>query len=342
MSLLLLSLAIVIGMIYGMLLGKELLKGYSLNYSYITKLSSLFLIPVLMESFFIVLLYRGVVTIFSLVVVVSSIILGVMLLSFIFGGLTRRFGQNWLTIIYYIGIVFTFMTAAFMSVEMSMSYIIDQFMASHAVIASCIAICSAPFAGIAWLISRVERHEPNNFAHVKSGKVQHYRHHGLSDSDIDFFRSQMAEAKVRIENSEKNMQAVAKLRIIETRHNTIDVAKQFFKDIVAEPARLPQVGIFMNKLLPSLEDLTAKYVEISNHVAKNKQTYLILDKSASTIEKICESITEQYLQFHQSVYNDLDDEIKLANKNLYKASETLKEENVDSLVEDPFAFDDFE
>ncbi|MBD3949698.1 5-bromo-4-chloroindolyl phosphate hydrolysis family protein [Tuanshanicoccus lijuaniae] len=332
--------AVVIGMIYCVVLGKELYKGFSLNYSYIAKLSSIFLVPLWIEGMIVVLLC-GREPMMSLAAIVSSGIFGVLLLSILFGGMKQIFGQKWLTIIFIIGIVCAVVTAVFFIELTENSPARNQFMDVHIMMTLLIIGCTIPFAGFAWVLSLLKNNQTSHIAYVKSNKIQHYREHGLSDSDIDFFRSQMAEAKERIENSEKHIQAVAKLRIIETRHNTIDVAKQFFKDIVAEPERLPQAGVFMNKLLPSLEDLTAKYVEISNHVAKNKQTYLILDKSAATIEKLCESITEQYLQFHQSVYNDLDDEIKLANKNLSKANDTINDD-VDSLVDDPFAFDDFE
>lgn len=89
----------------------------------------------------------------------------------------------------------------------------------------------------------------------------------------------------------------AKLRIIDTKQNTIKIIKQFFKEIVAEPERLPQAGIYLNKLLPSLEDLTTKYIEITSHVAKDENTYLILEKVWQRLIKFVSQLLSNIYSF---------------------------------------------
>ncbi|MDO4432657.1 MAG: 5-bromo-4-chloroindolyl phosphate hydrolysis family protein [Aerococcaceae bacterium] len=190
------------------------------------------------------------------------------------------------------------------------------------VIANCIGMAALTY-GIAYLIHRKPRR------HLPTSKIDHYQQAGLSKKEIEFFREQMAPAKQHILQIEQAFQQTAKLRAIETRHNTVKVAQNFFKDLVQEPQKLSRASHFLYKQLPSLEDLLNKYNEINGHIAKNKQTYLILEKSAATIEQLCENITDQYIQFHQETYNDLMDEIELAQRNLSKDVSTA---DIDDLL----------
>lgn len=264
---------------------------------------------------------------------------GHMLLSWLFEYLEKRYHQSWLRIIYFIGMVLTVLFSYLSAFHTYENETFDIIMMSTFGVLFLIIACTIPFAIVAALresfSGRKNVHSVHNFK-TSTNKMKHYRDHGLNEQEIIFFRQQMGEAKAHIENIERNMGSVAKLRVIETRHNTTEVCKQYFKDIVNEPERMSQAGLFLNKLLPSLEDLSAKYLEISSHVAKNKQTYLILEKSALTIEKLCETITENYVSFHQSLYNDLQDEIKFANKAIYKETVKENESLVDELVKDPF------
>lgn len=165
----------------------------------------------------------------------------------------------------------------------------------------------------------------------------HYQDHGLSSQEIDYFRQQMGTARQQILSLETNFSKTAKLRAIETRHNTVRVCQTFFSDIVEEPQRLTETSQFLYKLLPNLEDLVLKYNEINSHVAKNKQTYQILDKTAFTIDKVCQQITDDYLLFHQATFNELEDELNLAQKNLkehIKADFGDTESIVDQLIQE--------
>lgn len=315
------------------------------------KLSSVFIIPLLIINFLMLIFGYNVVNFqpfLNVSALVVAMIVGIVYLHFIFNLLKTRYQQKWLTVIYYIGIGCTFFLCLTMAETYGYQGMMDQLLFAPATMIIVITISAFPFALLAWFIERITtngafKQSQVRFIKGKSDKLQYYREQGLSERDIIFFREEMAQAKAHIENIEKEMNAVAKLRIIETRNNTIDVSKQFFKDIVRDPQRLPQAGIFLNKLLPSLADLTAKYTEISQHVAKNKQTYIILERSAQTIEKVCQSISEQYLTFHQNLFNDLDDEIKLANKTLDVAVEKENDEKhdiVDDLVNDAFQIEE--
>lgn len=145
---------------------------------------------------------------------------------------------------------------------------------------------------------------------------QHYQDHGMTPEEITYFRSQMAQAKDHILQIQENFPKTAKLRAIETRHKSIVTLQTYFKDIVQNPTRLTDASHFLCNILPSLDDLIQKYNEIQGHIAKNKQTYQILDRTATTIEHLCEEISQSYINFHSKVYKELEDELTFAQQNL--------------------------
>ncbi len=78
----------------------------------------------------------------------------------------------------------------------------------------------------------------------------------------------MNNAKGQILQIEENINQVGKLRAIANRNNTLNLIKVLFKDIVNEPERLHEVDQFLYVHLPSLAELTSKYVQINQHQAK--------------------------------------------------------------------------
>lgn len=147
-------------------------------------------------------------------------------------------------------------------------------------------------------------------------KEDFYSSKGLSREDIDYFRRTMFQAQQQIVTIEENMQKSGKLRAIEHRNNTVALAKDLFKDITQEPNRLHDVDKFLYVHLPSLSDLSSKYLEIEGHKAKSKTTYDILEKSALTIDKMCEQIAEDYVKFKEDDIQDMSVEVELAKRTL--------------------------
>lgn len=156
---------------------------------------------------------------------------------------------------------------------------------------------------------------------VSPEKEAFYKSKGLSKEDIQLFRETMQNAKTQIIQIEKNMSNTGKLKAIEHRNNTTHLSKSLFKEIIKEPNRLHEVDQFLYVHLPSLADLTNKYVEIDNHEKKSRATYDILDKSAETIDEMCQQIAEDYVKFKSNDIEDLDLEVKLAKRTLDKDNE---------------------
>ncbi|XJS09925.1 5-bromo-4-chloroindolyl phosphate hydrolysis family protein [Aerococcaceae bacterium WGS1372] len=170
---------------------------------------------------------------------------------------------------------------------------------------------------------------------VSNDMIQHYRDAGLSDDEITYLRDQLAQLREHILVLEEQMNKTAKLRAIDVRNNTIEISQQFFKAIVNEPKRFGEAGDVIYRIIPSLVDLTEKYNEVNEHIAKNKQTYVILEKSAQTINNLAQRLTEEYFNFHKSTFQDLDDEINLAKRNLDKTQKWEKSpDSVDDILDE--------
>lgn len=156
---------------------------------------------------------------------------------------------------------------------------------------------------------------------LTADKETFYRSKGLQKEEIVFFRETMQMAQFQIIETEKNFSAVAKLKAIEHRHNVVRIAKALFKEITQAPDRLHEVDQFLYVHLPSLMELTSKYIEIDQHKAKSKSTYDILEKSAETIDELSQLIIEDYVAFKSDDLDDMEIEVELAKRTIERDNE---------------------
>lgn len=163
---------------------------------------------------------------------------------------------------------------------------------------------------------------------VSDKRETFYKSKGLSDEDITFFRDTMNNAKKQILQVERNMNNAGKLKAIANRNDTLHLIKVMFKDIVNEPDRLHEVDQFLYIHLPSLADLTEKYVTINQHQAKRKQTFDVLEKSAGTIDEMCQQIAEDYIKFRSADISDLTNEVELAKRRLGRDKTSIENEEI--------------
>jgi len=163
---------------------------------------------------------------------------------------------------------------------------------------------------------------------VSKEREQFYLSRGLSEEDIQFFRETMNNAKGQILQIEENINQVGKLRAIANRNNTLNLIKVLFKDIVNEPERLHEVDQFLYVHLPSLAELTSKYVQINQHQAKSKQTFDVLEKSARTIDEMCQQISKDYVGFRSTDISGLADEVELAKKRLNREGSNIEDDEI--------------
>lgn len=163
---------------------------------------------------------------------------------------------------------------------------------------------------------------------VSKEREKFYLSRGLSDEDITFFRETMNNTKEQILQVESNVNNVGKLRAIANRNNTLNLIKVLFKDIVNEPERLHEVDQFLYVHLPSLAELTTKYVQINQHQAKSKQTFDVLEKSARTIDEMCQQISADYVAFRSTDISSLSDEVELATRRLNREGSNIEDDEI--------------
>lgn len=289
------------------------------------------------------------------------VMLGVTLLSIFYFILKNKLGMGWFKGFYYTGIVFTILTSIFLTLENAnfsdTRFLTEIIFGPIIIVLLLITICTTIIALSGGLIQKLNEKsdfktfsDPKPFTNFTGFKSQnkdmlaHYQAAGLSPIEIENFRQEMAKTRDHIQSIEQQFNQTAKMRAIELTHNTVKVSQSYFKDIVKEPQRRGQAGHFTIQLIPQLDDLLAKYNEINGHVAKNKQTYMILEKSAQTIDRLCQEICDDYIQFHSESYRDLEDGIRLADRSL-KGQGPLTEETDDfsqDTIDDLLKFDQAE
>ncbi|MCQ9210094.1 5-bromo-4-chloroindolyl phosphate hydrolysis family protein [Granulicatella seriolae] len=165
-------------------------------------------------------------------------------------------------------------------------------------------------------------------------KIEFYSQQGLTQEETFFFRTQLYKAKQHIDHIEVNIKKSTKLEAIEQRYGLLSLVKTYFKDISKEPLRLSQVDGFLYTYLPSLDELTAKYLEINNHATKTQLTYQTLDRTVQTIESICVKIEEDYLQFQKNDFTDANIEMEHVERKMNQTEKPVFEE-------DDFLFEDY-
>lgn len=171
------------------------------------------------------------------------------------------------------------------------------------------------------------KNQRGTFGKVSADKEAFYQSKGMTKEQIAYFRSTMNQAKTTIQDVETNLQQRSKLKAIAARNDTVDILKDFFKNIVNQPNRLHEVDKFLYTNLPTLKELTEKYIAIDGHVSKTKETYAALENCAKTIDDMSRLIGEDYVRFMSNDIEDMDIELELAKQVLKRDNEGKNKEN---------------
>ena len=152
-----------------------------------------------------------------------------------------------------------------------------------------------------------------------SNKVQErYEQSGLSKQEIDYFRQKMSVVKTQIQEIDETIQSYTKLRIISNRYNTTVTMKDYFKELVAHPEKLPEANLFVHTCVPSLNEMTKAYKELSEQPVKGSETYQTLQELGEKIDLVCATLEEDYLHFQE-------DKIKKSEAEMDYVNRTIKE-----------------
>lgn len=151
---------------------------------------------------------------------------------------------------------------------------------------------------------------------LSKDRERYYRETGMNAREIEIFRETMNQTKADIDQLQQNFQANAKLKAIDLRHNTVKAAKALFKELVKEPQKLHYASHFLYTHLPNLVDLTNKYIEISAHEIKSKETYDKMEESILVIDQMAVLIAKDYQNFVSDDFEDIDVELSLAKQSI--------------------------
>ena len=148
-----------------------------------------------------------------------------------------------------------------------------------------------------------------------SSKVQErYEQSGLSKQDIDYFRQKMSVVKTQIQEIDETIQSYTKLRIISNRYNTTVTMKAYFKELVAHPEKLPEANLFVHTCVPSLNEMTKAYKELSEQPVKGSETYQTLEELGEKIDLVCATLEEEYLHFQEDKIKKTEAEMDYVNR----------------------------
>ena len=166
------------------------------------------------------------------------------------------------------------------------------------------------------------KNELEDVPSIKKSTEEHYESIGMSPQEINFFRDTMNTTKKQIVQLQANMNKSTKLRAIDLRNDTLRVSKALFKEIVKEPKKLHLANHFLYTHLPNIVDLTNKFLEISDHEIKSKETYEKLEESAQIIDQVSKLIKKDYQEFVSDDLDDLDVEISVAKNSIKRDNES--------------------
>ena len=257
---------------------------------------------------------------------------------FSFGALSRHLPKQLILIIFYFNLFFNTIILVQQNYNDSFVFAYQDWLEIALIIFSLNIFCHGLIHGLTYLFTgighRTNPRTTNSFTRKnKKGPdmTQFYLEQGLNEQEVDRFRQEMGQARDHIFNLEKNVQATVKLRDIDKQTKLIELSQTYFKNIVHHPQWIVKADYFLYKLLPALDDLSEKYNEINGHLAKNKQTYIILEKTAETIQKLAQELEEDYMAFHKETFDSLEDELNFADRIINKeeswSSNTTMEAN---------------
>ena len=134
----------------------------------------------------------------------------------------------------------------------------------------------------------------------------------------------MAVVKDQINEIEDNIQGYTKLRIIANRYNTSITMKDYFRELVANPEKLPDADLFVHTCVPSLKEMTTAYRKMSEQPVKGSETYHTLQELAEKIELTCEKLEEDYLHFQEDRIQDSEAEMDYVSRKILEKGKGAK------------------
>lgn len=142
--------------------------------------------------------------------------------------------------------------------------------------------------------------EKYKLGRVPKSRKAIYGEADLTDQEIHFFRSEMAEALDNIETILEYENYNTHLNMVFKRYDTSKVLKSFFQAITKAPDRLNQATNFLYHVLPNLKAALEQYMAINQAMDKSPRK---IQKLTSLREEIAD-LAQQAQSLFDSFTND--------------------------------------
>lgn len=139
-------------------------------------------------------------------------------------------------------------------------------------------------------------HERHKLGRVPKSRKSIYEATNLTDQEIQFFRSEMAEALAHIEAILVYEDYNTHLNMVFKRYDTSSVLKSYFQAITHAPDRLSHASDFLYQVLPNLKGSLDQYVAVNQ----------AMDQSPRKIQKLT-SLREVIADLAQQAQSSFDD-----------------------------------
>ncbi|MEY8370772.1 5-bromo-4-chloroindolyl phosphate hydrolysis family protein [Aerococcaceae bacterium 50-4] len=144
-------------------------------------------------------------------------------------------------------------------------------------------------------------HDKQRLGRIPKSRKAVYEASNLSDQEIQFFRTEMAEALRRIEAVLSYEEYNTHLTMVFKRYDTNKILKSYFQALTQAPDRLSQASDFLYQVLPNLKALLEQYVAINQAMDKSPRKIQKLTKLREEIADLAEQAQSSFDKFTQDV-----------------------------------------
>lgn len=134
---------------------------------------------------------------------------------------------------------------------------------------------------------------------LDNSKLTHYRSHGLSDHDINFFRQEMQKTTQSVHQIIAEVNQDRHLKMLFSRHNGIALLQDFCQSLIQQPERLSDASTYIYKDLPDLQAELVHHRQIDSKIRSYYDCVIAKQQSRQRIDQYLSDIAEAYGYFNR-------------------------------------------
>lgn len=135
---------------------------------------------------------------------------------------------------------------------------------------------------------------------IPKSRKSYYQASNLSESEIAFFRAEMAEGLANIDTILGYINYNTHLSMLFKRYDTEYILKNYFQQITKAPGDLNQATDFLYQLLPQMRLAVEKYVAVNQNMDTSSKKVQKLSELREEIAGLAEQVQGSYENFNQA------------------------------------------